>query len=930
MLVFFLGLFSVLAVAVYYLHDVPAISKIESDVLPESSVIYDRNGGELYNLYSKEKRTYVSYDQISSHMRDAITSAEDKTFFENPGIDFRGLVRAGLNYITGKTDKVQGTSTISQQLIKNVFFNSERTTARKAKEIYLSYELNNKYSKEKILELYLNKISFGNNAYGIEEASKTYFNKSSKDLGVLGSSILASLPKGSSYYSPYAHRDRLMGYFSVHELDNAKDLIKLENNEENAQYQDLIEKFQEFLSGLEFKPLSEDKLSVCNVKKEYLKKSYSIDSSGCTTMDYSDLLTFLNNIKVEGQVTEVASTPVVMEKPAAKKGAIAKTVVATTADSSDTAASDEKKTMVLEYNTGRKDFVLGRMFEDGKIKPEEYQGALIGGLDFQFQAYREDIKYPHFVFYVKDYLENKYGKDFEAQGGLKIYTTIDPKLQDKAEELVTKQVKINATKYGAKSAALVSMDNKTGQILAMVGGADYNGSEDGNVNVITSKRQPGSSFKPIVYTLAISKNPIGPDTPIFDLKTKFGEWEPNNYDEKFLGKMTVKKALDYSRNIPAIKMLYLAGGEASVVDFSEALGITSLNKDGGYGAPLAIGTGELKPLELLQAYSVFANGGYRKDINPILKITDTKGNLIEKYTDSPGKSIVSDAAAYIISTILSDASSRPNDFWNNVLTLKDRVVAAKTGTSNKDVTKGKKKQILPRDLWTAGYTPQITTVVWAGNVDGSETKGTCDGLNCAAPIWHDFMEAAHRNLPKETFKKPESVFSATISQISGRLATDSTPDRLKVTSIFAVKPTEYEGSFKEVEIDELCGGKVTENTPEDSIKKGYIATNISPIIDGYDKSWLSSISGWTRSGAGASYFAGTENIVTEASDEVCVRPNARLSKITVSASFKDGGSYPLAKYPFEIRYISDNTVKRLEMLNDGKLVQKFSVPETNS
>lgn len=476
--------------------------------------------------------------------------------------------------------------------------------------------------------------------------------------------------------------------------------------------------------------------------------------------------------------------------------------------------------MVLEYNTGRKDFVLGRMFEDGKISPAEYQNAFVQGLDFQFRQYQENIKYPHFVFYIKDYLENKYGKDFESQGGLKIYTTIDPVLQDKAEELVKKQVKINTSKYGAKSAALVSMDNKTGQILAMVGGADYfNGEEDGNVNIITSKRQPGSSFKPIVYTLAMSKNAIGPDTPIFDLKTKFGDWEPNNYDDHFLGKMTVKKALDYSRNIPAIKMLYLAGGEASVVDFAEGLGVSSLSKDGNYGATLAIGTGELKPIELMQAYSVFANGGVKKEINPILKITDQKGNLIEQYTDVPGKQVASDAASYIISTILSDASSRPGDFWNNVLTLKDRVVAAKTGTSNKDVSKGGKKAILPRDLWTAGYTPQITTVVWAGNVDGSETKGTCDGLNCAAPIWHDFMEAAHKNLPKETFQKPDSVFSATISQISGRLATDSTPDNLKVTSIFAVKPTEFEGSLSPIEVDGLCNGKVTDATPPEAIKK---------------------------------------------------------------------------------------------------------------
>ncbi len=365
------------------------------------------------------------------------------------------------------------------------------------------------------------------------------------------------------------------------------------------------------------------------------------------------------------------------------------------------------------------------------------------------------------------------------------------------------------------------MDNKTGQILAMVGGADYfNGDEDGNVNIITSKRQPGSSFKPIVYTLAISKNPIGPDTPIFDVKTKFGDWEPNNYDEKFLGKMSVKKALDYSRNIPAIKMFYVAGGEASIVEFAESLGITSLNRDGQYGAPLAIGTGELKPIELLQAYSVFANGGYRKDVTPIMRIEDKKGNIVDQYSESAGKYVVSDAAAYIISTILSDAKSRPGDFWNNVLTLKDRPVAAKTGTSNKDVTKeGKKKQILPRDLWTAGYTPQITTVVWAGNVDGSETKGSCDGLNCAAPIWHSFMEVAHKNLKKEEFKKPASVFSATISETSGRLASESTPSNLRVTSIFAVKPTEYEGVSKMIEVDSLCNGKVTDSTPKDAIKK---------------------------------------------------------------------------------------------------------------
>lgn len=418
-------------------------------------------------------------------------------------------------------------------------------------------------------------------------------------------------------------------------------------------------------------------------------------------------------------------------------------------------------------------------------------------------------------------------------------------------------MKINASKYGAKSAALVSIDNKTGQVLAMVGGADYfNDEEDGNVNVITSKRQPGSSFKPLVYALAISKNPIGPETPIYDVKTKFGDYEPNNYDEKFLGRMPVKKALDYSRNIPAIKMLYLAGGEARMVEFAQSLGIASLSQKGQYGAPLAIGAGEVRPIEMVQAYSVFANGGYKKEITPILKIVDRKGNLVDQYTENAGKQVFSEAASYILSTILSDASSRPSDFWNNVLTLKDRPVAAKTGTSNKEVSKkGEKKKILPRDLWTAGYTPQITTVVWAGNVDGTETKGTGDGLTCAAPIWHDFMVAAHAKREKEIFEKPDGIYSATISQLTGRLASESTPDNLRVNSIFAVKPTEYEGGFKEQEVDTLCNGPVTANTPKDAIKKIYLAGNLNPIIDAYDKEWLSSVYGWTKSDAAKLYFS---------------------------------------------------------------------------
>lgn len=829
--------FGFLAVAVVYfafLHSLPSIDTIEKDVLPESTVIYDRNGGELYKLYNEEKRTYVGYSGISDSMKNAIIAAEDKTFFENPGIDLKGLVRSGVNYAFGKTDKIQGTSTISQQLIKNTFLSNERSMERKVKEIYLSYRLNTKYSKEKILELYLNKISFGNNAYGVEEASKTYFGKSAKDVGVLGSTILASLPKGPTYYSPYSHRDRLMGYLYAYAEGGESEKTFVDTPEKMKEYSTLVESFKKAVASLEINRKSTEDAEVCGLSQDALKKDYNVDSDGCADVQYKNLLGLLNDIRIE------SGTGV--------------TLGASGSGKVSTGSLSGQKTF-LEYNTGRKDFVAGRLLEDGKITPEEYKNVVIGGLDFQFRKYSENIKYPHFVFYVKDYLEQKYGKDFESQGGLKIYTTVDPVLQDKAEALVKKQVAVNKDKYGANSAALVSLDNKTGQILSMVGGPDYfDEANGGNVNMVTARRQPGSSFKPIVYALAISKEAISPDTPVYDVETKFGKWEPDNYDRKFMGKMKVRTALDYSRNIPAIKMFWVAGGESDVVKFARSLGILSLQEGANYGAPLAIGTGEVKPIEMLSAYSVFANAGWKKEIVPILRIEDRKGNVVDRYVESNGKYVFSDAASYVLSTIISDAKSRPSDFWNNVLTLKDRPVAAKTGTSNKDVSVGKEKKILPRDLWTAGYTPQITTVVWAGNVDGTETKGTCDGLNCAAPIWHDYMEFAHRNLPKEQFKKPDSVYSATISSISGKLASENTPENFRVTSVFAVKPTAYENSMKEIEVDSLCNGKVTESTPADAVEKGYLI-NVNPIIDSYETDWLGPIKSWVRSEAGSAYFA---------------------------------------------------------------------------
>ncbi|EKE27494.1 MAG: 1A family penicillin-binding protein [uncultured bacterium (gcode 4)] len=876
-----------------YLHDLPSIKKLWDNILPETTVIYDKNWWELYNLYTDENRTYVWYSQISQTMRDAIISTEDKTFFQNKWFDFKWLVRAWLNYITGKSDRIKWTSTISQQLIKVSFLTSERSLKRKLQEIYLSYQLNTSFSKEKILELYLNKISYWSNAFWIEEASKTFFWKSSKDLWILESSILASIPKGPTYYSPYNHKDRLMGYTYVYKEEAPKDIIRIAETENPSFYKPLSDKLKSIFTDMELKKVW-DNIQVCKLEKKFFKESFKIDDSWCTTIDYSKLMDMENSIRIPYDSLQI-------EKP-----------------------NEDLSWYVLEYNSWRKDFVLWRMLEDTKIKNDDFKTAMITSIDFKFKKYTENIKYPYFVFYVKEYLEDKYGKDFWAQGWLRIYTTIDPKLQDKAEELVKKQVDINKKTYGASNAALISIDNRNWQIISMVWGADYFSDDKwANVNIVTSERQPGSSFKPIVYANAIAKKPIGPDTPIYDSDAKFWKWEPDNYDRKFMGLMPLKKALDYSRNIPAIKAFFFWGWEDVIIKFANDLWIATLKLGSSYGWPLAIWTWELKPIELAWAYSVFANMWVRRDITPILRIEDKKWNVIDQFRKNSWTQIFSAPASYIISKILSDAWSRPNQYWNNVLTLKDRKVAAKTGTSNKDVSKWKKKEILPWDLWTAGYTPQITTVVWAGNSDGSPTKWNCDGLNCAAPIWHSYMEFAHIGLEKLDFKEPEGTFHATISKVSWRLASSSTPDELKVSSIFAVKPTEYDWGYKSVQVDSLCNWQITDSTPQEAIRTIFTWTSTFPIIDSFNTDWLKSI------GKYSAFWADTD-MVSNVLETPCERPWREFSGVSISSSLVDWTMIPAWSKSFEIRYDSNNPVIKVLISLDWSVIKTIPVEEQKS
>lgn len=884
-----IGAISLWVVLAINLRGIPSITTLIDNPLSESTIIYDKNGNELYKLFRDGKRTYIPYEEISPDIIDAIVSAEDKTFFTNPGIDLKWLIRAWLNYITGKTDRIQGTSTISQQLISYTILSKERSLKRKIQEAVLSYELNSKFSKEKILELYLNVISFWNNAFWVEEASRVYFWKSAKDVWPLGASILASLPKWPTYFSPYSHRDRLMGYTYVYPIDTPENTINLESAENKALYQSVYTVFKEYVKNLNITG-QENEVTICNVNRAYQKSSdYYPDSQWCLTLSYDNLINFWGNIMIPG----TAST-----------------------------GSGELENIALEYYAwGRKDFVATRMFEDGKITGTEYRDIFFNGLEFPFQKYAEKIRYPYFVFYIKEYLEETYGKDIDITNGLRVYTTIDPKMQDKAEEILREQVKTNKSTFWASSAALVSMDNKTGHLLAMVGGPDYfDEANGGNNNMVTARRQPGSSFKSFVYALAISKWPIWPKSPIADVKTSFGKWTPDNYDRSFKGIMALENALDYSRNIPAIKMLFLAWGEEAVVDFGQSIWLSSLKDNAWYWAPIAIGTAEVKPIEMLQGYSVLANNGKKKKLTSILKIEDSERNILEEWKDEEWEEVFSPGASYIVSRILSDNSARPaSDFWRNALSLKGgRVAAAKTGTSNKDVSVWREKKILPRDLWTIGYTPQITTVVWAGNVDGKETKWSCDGLNCAAPIWKKFMDFAHEWKEKLDFTRPkEWLYTVNISKFSGKLASEKTPESEVISTLMAVKPTQYDAGSKSIQIDTLCNGPISENTPEEAIANIFIP-NDKPIIDGYDPKWTE----WFFAAAKRWYVSEKDAAF---SDSPCDRPggpgNISLSLRSVE---NPDGTATAGRELVEAWWIGDRKITSLRILQNGTVKYETS------
>lgn len=705
----------------YYSRFLPDPNAWQDRKIIQSTKIYDNEGKNLlYEIHGEEKRTVLISGDIPKIVKDATIVAEDAEFYSHSGINFRGILRAILTDIKIRDKKtLEGGSSITQQLIKNAYLSPEKTFSRKIKELILAISLERKYSKDEILNFYLNQIPYGSNSYGIEAAAETYFNKSAKELNLAEAVYLASLPKAPSYYSPYGNH------------------------------------------------------------------------------------------------------------------------------------GDELK--------ARANYILDRLYNLKYISEENYDGAKKTTVDFVTQ--KTGIIAPHFVMFIREYLNEKYGEDFVEKGGLKVITTLNLKLQNIAEEVIKAGAKRNEI-YNAKNAALTAINPKTGEILAMVGSKDYFGESEPancepgkscqfepNVNVVTRLRQPGSSFKPFVYATAIT-NGYTPQTVVWDIPTEFNSlcswngsaepgidqetcYSPKNYDGKFRGPVTLKQALANSLNVPSVKILYLAGINNSI-NTAENLGITTLKDRSRYGLSLVLGSAEVKLLEMVSAYGVFASDGIRKESTGILKIEDGNGRVLEEYKAQEQK-VLDEQAVRVINEILSDNNARAPLFGlYSPLSLGQIPAAAKTGTTQdpNDDTKAK-------DAWIIGYTPSIVTGVWVGNNNNAPIEKGGAGVAAAGPIWHDFMITALKDKPIETFNEPLPIISEKpilngqyqisvklkINKSNGLLVTEKTPLELI-----------EEKSF--MEIHEILYWLNKENP------QGLVLEN--PQSDSQFKNWEASLANWLK------------------------------------------------------------------------------------
>ncbi|MBI2886853.1 MAG: PBP1A family penicillin-binding protein [Chloroflexi bacterium] len=678
-----LGLYALIA------QDLPSPDTLATREVARSTKILDRKGRLLYEMFDPQlgRRTTVPLKDISPYLIQATIATEDADFFENQGVNLRGILRAVWSNITQQRG-LQGGSSITQQLVKNVLIAEEERTQlsllRKVKEVMLSLELTRRYTKEQILEYYLNEIYYGNVSYGVESAAQSYFAKSARELDLAEAAMLAGLPQAPALYSPLVDRER----------------------------------------------------------------------------------------------------------------------------------AEQRQHAVLDLLV-RQGFITQSEANVAKGKKLEYKSASF------------PIKAPHFVMYVQELLTEKYGARALYRTGYEVTTALDLDLQELGEELVRDQVEKTRNTINGHNAALVAIDPRTGEILAMVGSVDYfDSSIDGQVNIATAERQPGSTFKPFNYATAFMKG-YTPATMLLDVPTTIRDninppYRPENFNKRFSGPVSVREALANSMNVPAIKTIEAVSIEA-VLDTAHAMGITTLNRKGWYGLSLTLGGGEVKLLDLTYAFGTFANMGVMKGtptpterqrpglrtVDPvaILKIVDSSGKVLEEYKEPQERRALQAEYAYLITHILSDNEARVPVFGSALRLPGGRPAGVKTGTTE-DL----------RDFWTVGYTPGLVTGVWMGNANNAKLTSGFSGTT-TAPIWEKFMAQALEGTPIIPFQAPPGIVTARVCVPSGLLPSPICPKTRQELFVRGQAPTQEDNLYKAYRIDKTTGKLATSRTPPENVEE---------------------------------------------------------------------------------------------------------------
>lgn len=684
----------------------PTPGKLSSSASKNSTVILDKEGGVLYSIYQDSNRFYVPLKDIPKTLQEATISTEDKDFYSNGGFSVVGTVR-GVILDPILKGRATGGSTITQQLVKNLLLTSERSATRKLNELILAVQVNSRYSKDQILELYLNNVPYGGTAVGVEAASNLYFDKHVKDLDLAQSAFLAGLPQLPSVYSPY-------------------------------------------VSG----------------GKAYIPRT---------------------------------------------------------------------------------EYVLNRMYQDNKITKKQEEAALSEVKAFKFPERQANLKAPHFVQYVREQLVKLFGERMVADGDLTVTTTLDYNIQKNAEKIVADNIEklkgLNAT-----NGAAVVLDPKTGGILAMVGSKNYFDTKaEGNFNVATAPRQPGSSLKPILYATALTKGYTA-STVLMDVKTEFPDtnstqpsYNPVNYDGKFRGPVQMRFALGSSLNIPAVKMLAKVGIKP-VMQQAYNMGINNWNPTPdalrNVGLSLVLGGREASLLEITSAYSALADKGTLIPPYAITKVTDSHGKVLYDKKPEKGVQVLPPGVAFIISHILLDDNAREMAFGRySLLNIPGKTVSVKTGTTDQK-----------RDNWAVGYTPSYVVGVWVGNNNNTPMNPRiASGITGATPIWHDLMAFILKGKKDEQFSLPDSVTAMEIDAFGGGLPVDGQAKRteyfLKGTEPKAPSPI-----YKKIKVSKQDSNKLA-NSDEIShgdydVKDFIVFTDSDPISTDGKNRWQDAINAW--------------------------------------------------------------------------------------